>query len=93
MIKLYREFASPQADAIEAEFQDALLGYDTVTLTPQEAVEHFGRGHSLPILTNNAQIVSGAELPSFVNELRELMRSWLLRSGGTCYVDEDGNGC
>ena len=93
MIKLYRELASPQADAIEAEFQDALLGYYSVTLTPQEAAERFGVKHSLPFIADNEKIVSGDALPAYVNELRDLMRSWLLRSGGTCYVDDDGKGC
>ena len=93
MIKLYREKSSLQADAIESEFQDVLLGYDPVIVTPLEAMQRFGGEHSLPLITDNEKVVSGEELPSYVNELRELMRSWLLRFGGICYVDDDGKGC
>jgi hypothetical protein len=93
MIKLYREQSSPQADSIEAEFHESLLGYDRVILTPRDVAEQFGHEHSLPILTDNEKVVSGEALPAYVSELQTLMRNWLLLSGGTCYVDDKGNGC
>lgn len=93
MIKLYREKGSPQADAIEAEFRESLLGYDRVVITATDAVERFGPDHSLPIITDNEKVVSGDALPAYVSELQTLMRNWLLLSGGTCYVDDKGNGC
>ena len=37
MIKLYREENSPQADAIEAEFKELVMGYDRVVVEPQQA--------------------------------------------------------
>ncbi len=94
MIKLFREATSPQADAIEAELQDLLLGYDRVVMDPAEARKQFGPAHSLPILTNNERVVSGEEpLKAYLKELRILMQEWQAFQGDSCYVDEDGKPC
>jgi len=45
MIVLYREVKSPEADAIEAEFREMVLGYDRVVAEPAQAHEMFGDGH------------------------------------------------
>lgn len=93
MIKLYREAHSPQADAIEAEFRDMALGYERVVIETKEAATLFGVGISLPVLTNNERVVSGADIPAYLRELAKLWRDWQLFQGDYCYVDEDGEVC
>lgn len=92
MIVLYREEKSPQADAIEAEFRELVLGYDRVIVEPDQARELFD-GHSLPIIKNNERVVSGDEIPIYLKDLEKLMRDWQMFQGDYCYVDEDGEDC
>jgi uncharacterized protein YecE (DUF72 family) len=93
MIKLFREEHSPQADAIEAEFHDLVLGYDRVVLTPAEAVRVFGAEVSLPLITDNARTVHAGQFPAYLKELTQLVRQWQLFQGDYCYVDDDGETC
>ena len=93
MIKLYREEKSPEADRIEAEFKDIILGYDREIITPAEATERFGPDHYLPVITNNEKIVSGDSIPQYIKEIRALMHDWRKFQGDWCYVDDDGNAC
>ena len=89
MIKLYREENSPQADAIEAEFREMVMGYDRVVMEPQQAGEMFA-GRTLPVITNNERVVSGDEVKPYLKELERLMRDWQRFQSDACYVDEDG---
>jgi hypothetical protein len=93
MIKLYREENSKQADIIEAEFQDMLLGYDRVVIAEQDARQMFGAETNLPLITNNDKTVSGEELPAYIEELRDLARDWQKFQVDACYVDDDGRIC
>ena len=93
MIKLYRKENSTQADAIEAEFHEMILGYDRVLIAAKDAQQVFGEGTSLPVITNNEKIVSGEEIPAYVRELRGLMRDWQRYQGDSCYVDDHGETC
>ena len=93
MIKLYREQTSPQADAIEAEFQDLILGYDRVVMDSDEGIARFGKEHSLPVITNNERVVSGDAIPAYIKELQNLMREWQAFQGDSCYVNDDGETC
>jgi hypothetical protein len=45
------------------------------------------------VITNNEKIVSGNDIPAYVNELKRLMRDWQSFQGDYCYVDEDGKVC
>ena len=92
MIKLYREENSPQADIIEAEFRDMVLGYDRVVIGEKEAVQLFD-DTTLPVITNNEKIVSGDGIPSYIKELKQLMREWQRFQSDACYVDDDGETC
>ncbi len=93
MIKLYRKENSTQADAIEAEFHEMILGYDRVVIAEKDAQQMFGEATSLPVITNNEKIVSGEEIPAYVRELRQLMHDWQRFQGDSCYVDDDGETC
>jgi hypothetical protein len=93
MIKLYREEQSGQADTIEAEFRDMLLGYDRVIIDEAEAARRFGENTNLPVITNNEKTVSGDGIPAYLKELRQLMREWQMFQGDFCYVDDDGETC
>ncbi len=89
MIKLYREEMSAEADTIEAEFREMVLGYDRVIVDPAEAGTLFS-GRALPVLTNNDKIFSGEEIRPYIKELEKLMSDWQLFQGDYCYVGEDG---
>ncbi len=93
MVKLYRELKSVEADAIEAEFKEMVLGYDRVVVDPAQASSLFGGQRSLPVITNNEKIVSGAEIAPYLQELKDLMRDWQKFQGDFCYVDDDGKVC
>lgn len=93
MIKLYREEHSPQADAIEAEFRELVLGYDRVVIEPGEAARLFGAEASLPLITDNERLVRMEQFPAYLKELTQLMRQWQLFQGDYCYVDDDGETC
>ncbi|MCB0100667.1 MAG: hypothetical protein H6635_12705 [Anaerolineales bacterium] len=90
MIKIYREKISAEADAIEAEFKDMVLGYDQVVIESSTAEEMF-KGRSLPVITNNERVVSGEDIKPYLKELEKLMHDWQLFQGDYCYVDDDGN--
>ena len=92
MIKLYREKNSPQADAIEAEFRELVLGYDRVVVDADKAVGLFDK-RTLPVITDNERVVSGDEVPAYIKELTQLMHDWQLFQGDACYVNEDGESC
>lgn len=89
MIKLYREEVSPEADAIEAEFRELVLGYDKVVVGSASGLFE---GRSLPVITDNERVVSGVEIQPFIKELEKLVQDWQLFQGDFCYVDEDGDG-
>ena len=90
MIKLYREEKSAQADSIEAEFHELVLGYDRAVIEPKDVQGQFGEGVFLPVLTDNARVVSGEQIPSYVKELTELVHSWRRFQSDCCYIDDDG---
>ena len=92
MIKLYRDENSPQADIIEAEFRDMVLGYDRIVVGEKEAAPLFD-ATALPVITNNEKIVSGDGIPSYIKELKQLMREWQRFQSDACYVDNDGETC
>jgi hypothetical protein len=93
MIVLYREEKSAEADVIEAEFRELVLGYDRVIMEPAQARKMFGNGHALPVIQNNERVVSGDEVRGYLKELAKLMRDWQMFQGDYCYVDADGEGC
>ena len=93
MIKLFREMHSPQADTIEAEFRDMVLGYDRVISNSNQSAQLFGRETALPVITNNELVVSGVAIPAYIKELEKFVRQWRLFQSDACYVDDDGETC
>jgi hypothetical protein len=93
MIKLYREENSPQADVIEAEFRELVLGYERVLIEKKDAVPLFGIATPLPVILNNERVVSGEGIPAYLKELTQLIGDWQLFQNHCCYVDDDGENC
>ena len=93
MVKIYREQNSPQADAIEAELQEMIFGYDREILNPADAAQKFGPEHTLPVITNNEKVVSGAGIPAYMKELQSLMKDWQAFQGDSCYVNDKRENC
>ncbi len=93
MIVLYREEKSLEADAIEAEFHELVLGYKRVVIEQVQARELLGGDYALPVIQNNERVVSGDEIQSYLKELAKLMREWQMFQGDSCYVDDNGETC
>ena len=93
MIKLYREENSAQANIIEAEFRELVLGYDRIVIEPDQAAKLFGIQTILPVITNNERVVSGDEIPAYIKELTRLVYDWRLFQSDSCYVDDNGGTC
>ncbi len=93
MIKLYRKENSTEADIIEAEFNEMILGYDRVVIAEKDAQQMFGEGTSLPVITNNERVVSGEQIPAYLKELQDLMSDWQEYQGDSCYVNDQGKTC
>jgi len=92
MIKLYREENSQQADIIEAEFRELVLGYDRIVIDTKDAAQLF-EADTLPVITNNERVVSGNNIPAYIKELKQLMRDWQLFQSDACYVYDNGETC
>ena len=90
MIILYREEKSPSADVIEAEFRELVMGYDRVVVNPVQAAELFDETHALPIIKNNERVVSGDDIPVYLQELTKLIHDWQLFQNHCCSVDDGG---
>ena len=93
MVKIYREKISPQADAIEAELQDMIFGYDSEIMDSVAAAEKFGPDHTLPVIANNEKVVSGEDIPAYIKELSTLMKDWQAFQGDSCYINDRGENC
>ena len=93
MVKLYREKVDPVADAIEADLQDMIFGYDREVVNSATAVRLFGEERPLPVITNNERVVSGDEIPAYIKELRSLMTDWQAFQGDSCYVNDKDENC
>ena len=90
MIILYREEKSASADAIEAEFRELVLGYDRVVVDAAQADKLFDETHTLPVIKNNERVVSGDDIPIYLQELTKLMHDWQLFQNHCCSVDDGG---
>ena len=90
MIILYREEKSPSADVIEAEFRELVMGYDRVVVDAAQAGTLFDEIHTLPVIKNNERVVSGDDIPIYLQELTKLMHDWQLFQNHCCSVDDGG---
>ncbi len=93
MVKLYREKFDPVADAIEADLQDMIFGYEREVVNSTTAVGLFGKERPLPVMTNNERVVSGDEIPVYIKELLTFMTDWQAFQGDSCYVNDKGENC
>jgi hypothetical protein len=89
MIQIVRELHSSQADAIEAEFRELVLGYERVLSSPGGA-----DAPGLPAIRDGERLVSGeAQIAEYLKELKRFVRDWRTFEGDYCYVDDDGDVC
>ena len=84
MIRLYREEKSAQADGIEAEFREMVLGFDCMVVDTSRAVNLFVADVTLPVITDNQRIISGDEIPVYIKETEKFMREWQLLQNHCC---------
>ena len=94
MIEVFREEESAQADWIETELREMVLGYERVLTTPEEARTRLGPQHSLPAIKNGDRVASGKEdLMLYLKELEGLAHQWRAFQGDWCYVEDQGDIC
>ena len=94
MIEVLREEMSADADGVEAELREMVLGFERVIITPAEAEQRFGKLIALPVLQDGARIASGREeLMKFLRDLEKFTAQWRMFEGDWCYVNEDGETC
>ncbi|NJN44747.1 MAG: hypothetical protein HC806_08535 [Anaerolineae bacterium] len=94
MIQVFREIDSPEADWVEAELKEMVLGYERIITTSTEISQIVGGKLPLPVLRDGDRVASGREdLMQFIKDLRVLAAEWRLFEGDWCYVDENGETC
>lgn len=85
---------SPEADWIEAELKDLVVGYERRILGAAQVQQILGRAVDLPILRDGDRIASGREeILAFLKDIHRLVEDWRRFQSDSCYVDEDGNTC
>ncbi len=92
MIILYREEKSLSADVIETEFRELVMGYDRVVVDAAQVDKLFDETHTLPVIKNNERVVSGDDIPVYLQELTKLMHDWQLFQNHCCSVGDGGEG-
>jgi hypothetical protein len=93
MIELFRENVSTEADWVEAELREMVVGYERIVTTPVEFAQRFG-APGLPVLRDGERMASGREeLMQFLRDLEFFAAQWRMFEGDWCYVDEDGETC
>ena len=94
MITVFRETQSQPADIVEAELRDMVVGFERVTLTPEEVPVRLGADVDLPAIQDGKRIISGKEnLESYLKELADFYHDWHMYQGDACYVYDNGNRC
>ena len=93
MIELYREQTSPEADWVEAELKDMVLGYALHIITPAEMPEAL-KTATLPVLRDGEKMASGRDdLMTYLKELEKFAEEWRLFQSDSCYIREDRRNC
>ena len=94
VLEIYREFTSPEADWIEADLKDAVVGYERHVLAASQAGEILGKPVELPVLRDGDRIASGREeILAFLKDIHKLMEDWRKFQVDSCYIDDEGEAC
>lgn len=93
MIELYRETDSPEADWVEAELKDMVVGYACQVVSPADLPPNM-TGLGLPILRDGEKLASGRNaLMDFLIDLRKFVEQWRMFQSDSCYIHDDGQNC
>jgi hypothetical protein len=89
VIELYRASRSPEADRTEEALRDLVVAH-TVHLVddPGDAP-----GGVLPVVREGDRLVSAADIPAYLEEVRRLMAEWRRFQADACFVADDGSVC
>lgn len=89
MIEIIREADSSQADWVEAELRELVVGYERIVTTPQAARRDLGLDQPLPLLRDGGRLVGEEdELHAYLEELAGFVHDWNTYQGDACYVDQ-----
>lgn len=94
MITFYRKEQNKLADQVDEALDDMVIAHQTVTVSSEDGLPDIAEGHTLPVLIDNGEVVSGEEnLNGRLEELKRIMRLWDRFKSDACYIDEDGTIC
>jgi hypothetical protein len=89
MIELYRASRSPEADRTEEALRDLVVAHTVhVVADPGDAP-----GGALPVVREGDRLVSAADIPAYLEEVRRLMVEWRRFQADACFVADDGGVC
>lgn len=85
MIEVIRAAESAEADWVEAELRELVLGYERVVVALGEV------DFPLPAIRQDGRLVSGREgLLQALKELELMAEAWRRFQSDACYVDDEG---
>jgi len=94
MIEVFRQTESDEADWVEAELKEMVLGYQCVIIDEAKAASELGRSVTLPAVRQDGKIFYGRQdLLSFLRDLEQFAVDWRAFQSDACYLDKDGEVC
>ncbi len=94
MIRLFRTKDSELADQVEEALQNMVIAHETVAVANKNELPDDLGNHSLPVLIDNGEAVSGEEnLKIRLRELQGVMKQWDKFKSDACLIDDDGTVC
>ncbi len=94
MIEVYWQIESSEADWVEAELKQMVLGYRCVFTDEDEASSTLGKSVTPPVVRQDLKIVFGRwGLLVYLHELEQFAADWRAYQSDACYSDEEGEVC
>jgi hypothetical protein len=94
MIQLYRAANCPACAEIETAFQELVVAYQVITVTPDQPLPELGADPLLPVIKDEGKFISGPEdIKTYLWELEQIVADWRRFQGDACYIDEAGEIC
>jgi hypothetical protein len=94
MITFYRTEHNKLADRVDEALDDMVIAHKTVVVANENELPDSAKEHTLPVLLDNGDTVSGEEeLKARLKELKRIMDLWDKFKSDACYIDDDGTIC
>lgn len=94
MITLYRTSEGKLGKEIEQKLCDIVIAHKVQIISSLKEVPFDAGPHSLPLLLDNGNLISGEEaLLQHLEKLKKLMADWDRFQSDACFLDDDGTTC